>query len=85
MREPKLLRKLLQQSAPIRRRRFVEVGMAIYGVSRKELEGTIHDAIENRKKNIVADVVTFRAELTKALLSRQKNDAPPESKAGQGL
>jgi hypothetical protein len=64
---------------------FVEVGMAIYGVSRKELENTLHDALETRRKNIVADVVTFRAELSKALLSRQKNDAAPASNTGQGL
>lgn len=64
---------------------FVDVGMAIFGVSRRDLESTIHDALETRKKNIVADVVTFRANLTKALLSSPKNDATPGSKNGQAL
>ena len=65
--------------------RYVELSMAMYGVSRAQVEDAIHGPIEARKKNIVADIVTFRAELAKALLSQPKRDDASDEKKGQGL
>ena len=68
-----------------REQHFVDLGMAIYGMSRAEVQKTIADTLETRKRNIVADIVTFRAELTKALVSRPKSEEAPKSNSGQGL
>ncbi len=64
---------------------YVELAMAMYGASRAQVEDLIHDPLETRKKNIIADIVTFRAELTKALTGQPKINQETESKTGQGL
>jgi hypothetical protein len=65
--------------------RYVELSIAMYGVSRAQVEDAIHDSLEKRKKNIVADIVTFRAELAKALLAQPKGEDATEAKKDQGL
>jgi hypothetical protein len=55
-----------------------ELIMAIYGASRSEVEKNIKEGVENRKNNVLAGVVTFRAELEKSLLSQPKTGDPPK-------
>jgi hypothetical protein len=65
--------------------RVIELSMAVYGATRAHISSIINPVIEARKKTIVAEIVTFRAELKKALLSQQKNEETIQKKAGQGL
>jgi hypothetical protein len=65
--------------------RYIEIGMAIYGPSRDEIEKIVSEAIEKRKKGLVADIVTFRADLAKALTPKPKTDDAADRKNGQGL
>lgn len=55
-------------------RHVIDLVIAIYGTSRAEAEKIIKEGVENRKNSVLADIVTFRAELTKALASRPKTD-----------
>jgi len=66
--------------------KFVDLMLALSGGSRESAEKLVSDSIAERKKAIVADIVTFRAELTKTLMSQPKN-APTTTPtpAGQGL
>ena len=63
---------------------FVELGMAIYGSSKSEMEKIVQDAIGERKKNIVADIVTFRAEAARALQTQPRNNGATDEKKGEG-
>jgi len=71
--------------------KYIEISMAIYGMSRAEVENNLRDTLEKQKKNIVAQIVTFRAELAKALIlqqkeeSQQKNQNTSDTKKGVGL
>jgi hypothetical protein len=56
----------------------IDLIVAIYGSSRLEVEKIIKEAVESRKNNVLADIVTFRAELAKSLLSQPKTDNPPK-------
>jgi hypothetical protein len=56
----------------------IDLVMAIYGASRSEVEKIIKEGVESRKNNVLADIVTFRAELAKSLLSQPKTDNPPK-------
>jgi len=72
-------------------KKYIEISMAIYGMSRAEVENNLRDTLEKQKKNIVAQIVTFRAELAKALIlqqkeeSQQKNQNTSDTKKGVGL
>jgi hypothetical protein len=55
----------------------IDLIMAIYGASRSEVERVINQDVQNRKNNVLADVVTFRAELAKSL-SLPKTNNPPK-------
>lgn len=67
----------------------IELIMAIYGASRLDVEKNIKEGVENRKNSVLADIVTFRAELAKSLLSQPKTSSPPTvdnaSKKDEGL
>jgi hypothetical protein len=52
--------------------------MAIYGGSRSEVEKAIKEGVQNRKNDILADIVTFRAELAKSLQAQPKTDDAPK-------
>ncbi len=54
--------------------KFVKVGMALFNTSRAEMERIVGPALAAQKRKIVAEIVTFRAELTKALASQPKRD-----------
>ena len=66
---------------------LTEITVAIYGSSQQEAEKIIADSVAERKRSLVADIVTFRAELTKTLLAQPKKPAPESTPtpAGQGL
>ena len=50
----------------------MSLGIAFYGGSKAELQKIVKDAIEERKKHIVADIVTFRANVAKELMNQPK-------------
>jgi hypothetical protein len=56
----------------------IDLIIAIYGASRPEVEKIIKEGVENRKNNVLADIVTFRAELAKSLLSQPKTENAPK-------
>jgi hypothetical protein len=53
-------------------KKFVSLGVALYGASKSDVERIVTQRVEQQKKEMVADIVTFRAELNKALLSQPK-------------
>ena len=63
--------------------KFIRLGMAIFGISRAEIEKIVGQALEGQKKKMIADIVTFRSELAKALLVEPKHDG--KSKKGDGI
>jgi hypothetical protein len=56
--------------------RFVSVGVALLNVPRAQVEREVRQALARQKEAIVAEIVTFRAELAKSLLNK---DAPSEA------
>ncbi len=56
--------------------KFVRLGVALFNTSRAEMEKVVQEALAVQKKNIVAEIVTFRAQLNKAL------SAPPKDSGG---
>lgn len=60
-------------------KKFVSLGVALYGASKSDVERIVTSRVEQQKKEMVADIVTFRAELNKALLSQPKPDTRGES------
>jgi hypothetical protein len=79
------LAQVIQTNCSAVEQHFIELAMAIYGTSRSEVEKTVGDAVESRKKSIVADIVTFRAEMAKALQSQPKSENATDSKKAQGI
>jgi hypothetical protein len=68
--------------------KFISLGVAIYGSSKEDLEKLVNHAVEQRKRHIVADIVTFRAELAK-LKAAQPNkpsaEQPIKPTDGRGI
>ena len=62
-------------------KKFVSLGVALYGASKADVERIVTARVEQQKKEMVADIVTFRAELNKALMSKPK----PENKGESGI
>ena len=60
-------------------KKFVSLGVALYGASKSDVERIVTQRVEQQKKEMVADIVTFRAELNKALMSQPKADNKGES------
>ncbi len=60
-------------------KKFVSLGVALYGASKADVERIVTTRVDQQKKEMVADIVTFRAELNKALLSQPKPDNKGES------
>jgi hypothetical protein len=60
-------------------KKFVSLGVALYGASKADVERIVTTRVEQQKREMVADIVTFRAELNKALLSQPKPDNRGES------
>ena len=52
--------------------KFTSLALAIYGTSRADMERAVSESVEKQKRSIVADIVTLRAELAKALLNAPK-------------
>ena len=67
-------------------RHFTELSMALFGLSKSDAEKRVSDALDTRKKTIVADIVTFRAALNKSLSEQKGNEETKvKDKNGQGL
>ncbi len=66
-------------------KKYVSLGVAFYGGSKSDMQKLVRDAVEERKKHIVAEIVTFRANMSKELLSRQKPEADPSAKPANGI
>lgn len=69
--------------------RVIDLVMAIYGASRADAERVIQRGVETRKGNVLADIVTFRAELAKSLAEAPNRNGAPKldnasSEAGKG-
>lgn len=47
--------------------KFVSLGIAVYGASKVDVERIVSERMVQQKKEMVADIVSFRAELAKAL------------------
>ena len=62
-------------------KKLMSLGVALYGASKTDVERIVTQRVEQQKKEMVADIVTFRAELNKALLSQPK----PENKNETGI
>jgi len=50
--------------------RFVSVGVALLNVSRAQVEREVRQALAKQKDSMVADIITFRAEVAKSLLNK---------------
>lgn len=61
--------------------KIVSLGVAFSAGSRTDTERIVRSALEDRKKKIVADIVTFRAELAKAMLNAPKQNQEKVSPA----
>ena len=57
----------------------IDLIIAIYGGSRSEVERIIKEGVEIRKNKMLADIVTFRAELARSLSSQPKPDSVPKA------
>ncbi|MEK4032755.1 hypothetical protein WOC76_02485 [Methylocystis sp. IM3] len=64
-------------------KRSISLGVAFYGASQPDMSKGVKDAIEERKKRIVSDIVTFRAHAAKELMNQK--GAPEERKSGNGI
>jgi hypothetical protein len=65
--------------------RFVSLGVALFNAPRAEVERIVGAGLAEQKKRMVADIVTFRAELARALLNESKNEARPQSPDKTGI
>jgi len=64
--------------------KFVRLGMALFNTSRVDM--AVVPALAEQKRKMVADIVTFRAELTKALASHPKDKGlTPASQAEEKI
>jgi len=68
-------------------KKFISLGVAFYGASKADLKKIVKDAVEERKKHIVADIVSFRASVTKELMTQPKQgtEAAPTTKPANGI
>jgi len=60
----------------------VSLGIALFGVGRADAERVTKEAVEDAKKQVVAEIVTFRAERTKAMMSAPKPASAPSVNNG---
>ncbi|MGE0235275.1 hypothetical protein [Methylocystis sp.] len=60
--------------------KFVSLGMALFNASRAEVEKIVSQALEKQKKKMVADIVSFRAEINKSIMSQPKSEEHQKSK-----
>ncbi|WP_292530438.1 hypothetical protein [Methylocystis sp.] len=65
-------------------KKFISLGMALFNASRAEVEKIVGQALEKQKKKMVADIVSFRAELNKAIMSQPKSDENSDSQHKKG-
>ena len=47
--------------------KFVSLGMALFNVSKADMKKVVDEALSKQKNNMVAEIVTFRAELAKSI------------------
>ena len=65
-------------------KKFVSLGMALFNAPRVDVEKIVGQALEKQKKKMVADIVSFRAELNKAIMSQPKSDENSDSQHKKG-
>jgi hypothetical protein len=56
--------------------KFVSLGMALFNASRADMQKIVGGSLVKQKNNMVAEIVTFRAELAKAIAKQPKTAAP---------
>jgi hypothetical protein len=61
-------------------KKLASLGFAFYGASKDELQTIVKAPLEERKKRLIADIVTLRTDLAKD--ARQPPKGPPEPGAG---
>ncbi|MDB5509210.1 MAG: trypsin-like serine protease with C-terminal domain containing [Hyphomicrobiales bacterium] len=66
-------------------KKFVSLGIAMFGASRETVERLVTQRLDRQKKEMIADIVTFRAELSKAQSSKPKPPAPAAKPADIGI
>ncbi len=67
-------------------KKYVSLGVAFYGGSKSEMQKIVKDAVDERKKHIVADIVTFRASVTKELMTQPKSNSDvSQTKPANGI
>ncbi len=66
-------------------KKLASLGFAFYGASRDDLQRIVKEPLEERKRRVVAEIVTLRAELSKEAAKPAKPpEAGPESKTITG-
>jgi hypothetical protein len=63
--------------------KFIETTMALYNMGREDVDKIIAPTLEERKRQILAEIVSFRAAVNKAISSQPK--APDNGEKGTGL
>jgi hypothetical protein len=64
--------------------KFIRLGVALFNNTRADVERSVRTALSDQKKRMVAEIVTFRAEVAKALMeeSRRDRSAPATNRPG---
>jgi hypothetical protein len=63
--------------------KFIETTMALYNMGRADVEKIVDPTLDERKKKILAEIVSFRAAVNKAISSQPKS--PDQGEKGTGL
>lgn len=65
--------------------KFVSLGVALLNLPRADIQRIVSDHLATRKKSMVAEIVTFRAELARAIANQPKQENPGEAKTSNGI
>ncbi|MDJ0448545.1 hypothetical protein [Methylocystis sp. JR02] len=57
-------------------KRVASLGVAFYGASKDDYQKIVKEPLDERKKRLVADIVTLRADLAKEEAAKQQKDVP---------
>lgn len=61
-------------------KKFVSLGMALFNASRVDVEKIVGDALADQKKSMVAEIVSFRAQLNKSMSAQPKKSDGGDNK-----
>ncbi len=60
-------------------KRYASLGLAFYGASRDEMQKRVKEPLDERKKRVVADIVTLRAERAKETEKAKEAEKPKDA------